>query len=232
MSSVHTVPKHVAIIMDGNRRWARKHGKPALEGHRIGYQTLKRIGDAALDRGVKYLSVWAFSTENWKRAKREVQYLMRLLEWVLREEVADFHRKNVRLVVTGRIHELSTRLQNLVADAMNLTRQNTGGVLNVLLNYGGRTELVDAIRAIVRSKPDPDRIDTSLISKHLYQPDIPDPELIIRTSGEMRLSGFMAWQAEYSEFVFSPKLWPDFTPKDFDEALAEYSRRERRFGGK
>lgn len=218
--------------MDGNRRWARKHGKPQLEGHRVGYQTLKKIGDAALDRGIKYLTVWAFSTENWKRTKREVTFLMRLLEWVLREEVAEFNRKGVKLMVTGRIHELSSRLQKLIADATNLTRDNTRGVLNVLLNYGGRTEIVDAVRAIVRARPDPDSVDAGLISKHLYQPDIPDPDLVIRTSGEYRLSGFMPWQSEYSEYVFSEKLWPDFSTKDFDDALKEYSRRDRRFGSK
>lgn len=218
--------------MDGNRRWARKRGKPALEGHRQGYLTLKKIGDAALDRGIKCLTVWAFSTENWKRTKREVQFLMNLLEWVLREEIAEFNRKNVRLVVTGRVHELSAKLQKLIADAMNLTRQNTRGILNILLNYGGRTELVDAVRAIIRARPDPDSVDAKLISEHLYQPDIPDPDLVIRTSGEMRLSGFMPWQTEYSEFLFSPKLWPDFTPSDLDACLAEYAHRDRRFGGK
>ncbi|MBI4092641.1 MAG: di-trans,poly-cis-decaprenylcistransferase [Candidatus Kerfeldbacteria bacterium] len=229
--STHT-PQHVAIIMDGNRRWARKNSIPALEGHRAGYKTLKKIGDAALDRGIKFLTVWAFSTENWKRAKREVSFLMNLLEWVLREEIAEFNRKNVRLLVTGRIHELSTRLQKLVADAVNLTRDNTRGALNVLLNYGGRAEIVDAVRAIVRAKPDADSVDETLITKHLYQPDIPEPDLVIRTSGEHRLSGFMPWQTEYSEYVFSEKLWPDFTAKDLDAALEEYRRRERRFGGK
>ncbi len=227
-----STPQHVAIIMDGNRRWAKKHRKPALEGHREGYRTLKRIGDAALERGIKYLTVWAFSTENWKRTKREVAFLMNLLEWVLREEVAEFHRKKVRLVVTGRVHELSGKLQKLIADAVNLTRDNTRGVLNILLNYGGRAEIVDALRTIVRSRPDPDSVDAGLIAKHLYQPDIPDPDLVIRTSGEMRLSGFMPWQTEYSELIFSPKLWPDFTAHDLDACIAEYADRDRRFGGK
>jgi undecaprenyl diphosphate synthase len=232
MTQPNHVPEHVAIIMDGNRRWARKHGKPSLEGHRVGYQTFKKIAYTALDRGVKVLSAWAFSTENWKRTKREVQFLMRLMEWVLKEEIAEFSRNNVRLVVTGRLHELSPRLQKLIADTMNLTRNNTRGILNVMVNYGGRAEIVDAVRAIARAKPDPDRIDADMISKHLYRPELPDPDLIIRTSGELRLSGFMPWQSEYSEYVFSDKLWPDFTPKDFDMALAEYARRDRRFGAK
>ncbi len=232
MTPQHHVPEHVAIIMDGNRRWARKHGKPSLEGHRVGYQAFKKVAYAALDRGVKVLSAWAFSTENWKRTKREVQFLMRLMEWVLKEEIAEFSRNNVRLVVTGRLHELSPRLQKLIADSMNLTRNNTRGILNVMVNYGGRTEIVDAVRAIARAKLDPDKIDAALISKHLYQPELPDPDLIIRTSGELRLSGFMPWQGEYSELIFSDKLWPDFTPKDFDVALAEYARRDRRFGAK
>ncbi len=230
MTSHHKAPRHVAIIMDGNRRWARKHGKPTLEGHRVGYQTLKKIGDAALERGVKILSVWAFSTDNWKRAKREVTFLMGLLEWVLKEEIAEFHRKDVKLLVTGRIHELSARLQNLIADAMNLTRENTHGILNVLLNYGGREEIVDAVRAIVRAKPEAESVDERLIEKHLYRSELPDPDLIIRTSGEQRLSGFMPWQLAYSELVFVDKLWPDFTPKDLDAALEEFRRRERRFG--
>jgi undecaprenyl diphosphate synthase len=190
------------------------------------------IGDTALDRGVKYLTVWAFSTENWKRAKREVSFLLHLFEWALREEIAEFHRKNVKFVVTGRLYELSEKLQTLIEDAMNLTRNNTRGVLNVLMNYGGRAELVDAIRAIVRSRQDPELIDEKLISQHLYHPEIPDPDLVIRTSGEHRISGFMPWQTEYSEFVFSEKLWPDFTPHDFDLAIEEYARRDRRFGGK
>lgn len=231
MTPQQHAPRHVAIIMDGNRRWAKQHGKPVLEGHRAGYLTLKKIGDAALDRGVKVLTVWAFSTENWKRTKREVRFLMQLFEWVLRDEIADFHRRNVRLLVTGRIHELSKGLQNLIADAMNLTRGNTRGILNVLLNYGGRTELVDAVRAILRSRPVPETVDAELISKHLYQPELPDPDLVIRPSGETRLSGFMPWQTEYSEFVFSKKLWPDFTERDLDAAIKEYHRRDRRFGG-
>ncbi len=232
MTQHHKIPRHVAIIMDGNRRWAKKHRQPALEGHRAGYLTLKKIGDAALDRGVKILTVWAFSTENWKRAKREVQFLMNLLEWVLRDEIAEFHRKNVRLMVTGRVHELSSRLQKLVTDAVNLTRDNRRGVLNVLLNYGGRGEIVDAVRAIVRAKPDPETVDARLIGQHLYQPNLPDPDLVIRTSGEYRLSGFMPWQTEYSELVFSDKLWPDFTPADLDAAINDFQQRDRRFGRK
>lgn len=230
MVAHQTSVRHLAIIMDGNRRWAKQHGRPAMEGHRAGYRTLKTIGDAALDRGVKVLTVWAFSTENWKRTKREVQFLFRLMEWVLREEVADFHRRGVRLVVTGRIHEMSKRLQSLIADAMNLTRENTRGVLNVLINYGGRAELVDTVRAIVRAKPDADQVDEAMVSAHLYRPELPAPELVIRTSGEQRLSGFMPWQTEYSELVFSEKLWPDFTTKDLDACLSEYRRRERRYG--
>lgn len=232
MNERHSIPEHVAVIMDGNRRWARKHGKPSLEGHRAGYKTFKKVAYAALDRGVKVLSVWAFSTENWKRTKREVQFLMQLMEWVLKEEIAEFAQNNVRLIVTGRVHELSSRLQKLIADTMNLTRNNTRGTLNVMVNYGGRAEIVDAVRAIARAKLDPDSIDADLISQHLYQPELPDPDLIIRTSGETRTSGFMLWEGEYSEYVFSDKLWPDFTTKDLDAALAEYARRDRRYGAK
>ncbi|MBI4426249.1 MAG: di-trans,poly-cis-decaprenylcistransferase [Candidatus Kerfeldbacteria bacterium] len=232
MTLHHNLPQHVAIIMDGNRRWARKHRQPAFEGHRAGYRTLKRIGDVALERGIKYLTVWAFSTENWHRAKREVQFLLNFVEWVLREELVEFHRKGVHLVVTGRLHELSAKLQKLISDAMNLTRDNTRGVLNVLLNYGGRAEIVDAVRAIVRAQPDPDSVNAELIASHLYHPEIPNPDLIIRTSGELRLSGLMPWQAEYSELIFVEKLWPDFTARDFDACLAEFARRDRRFGTK
>jgi len=224
------VPQHVAIIMDGNRRWAKKHGKPSLEGHRQGYRTFKKIAYAALDRGVRVLSAWAFSTENWKRTKREVQFLMNLLEWVLKEEIAEFAQNNVKLLVTGRLHELSPKLQKLIAETMNLTRDNTRGILNVMVNYGGHAEIVDAVRAITLAKPDAETIDERLIAAHMYRPDLPNPDLVIRTSGEQRTSGFMPWQTNYSELIFSQKLWPDFTPRDLDSCLAEFARRERRYG--
>lgn len=224
------VPQHIGIIMDGNRRWARSHGLPTLEGHRRGYDKIKKVGDWCLDRGIKVLSVFAFSTENWNRSKKEVAYLMRLLKHGLLKDTAHFHAKGVKMVFSGRLHELSQELQDLIDEAIELTKNNTAATLNICINYGGRPELIDAIKHLLREKISPRKITESLINRMLYIPGLPDPDIIIRTSGEQRLSGFLTWQSVYSELFFLKKHWPAFSEKDLDEVLAHYAQRQRRFG--
>ncbi len=224
------IPQHIAIIPDGNRRWAREHGQNEFAGHKRGVEVFETIGDAALDRGVKYLTFWGFSTENWARPKREVAYLMHLFRWVFTKKLNDFHQKNIRINVLGRVEGFSRDLQRIIKRAMNVTRRNTRGVVNLALNYGGRAELIDVVKKALSLKLQPRAVTEERLSQLLYAPDIPDPELIIRTSGEQRLSGFLPWQSEYSELYFSKKYWPAFTPHDLDAAIAEFQRRQRRFG--
>lgn len=216
--------------MDGNRRWARQHGLPSLEGHRQGYEVFKQVGDWCLDRGIEILTVYAFSTENWQRSKREVNYLLRLLSFALSREIDDLHRKNIRLSVIGRLKELPAHLQRHINQAMQLTKSNTRGTLQLAINYGGRAELVDAMKKIYATAKSAAHITEQSISAALYTAHQPDPELIIRTSGEQRTSGFLAWQGVYSELLFLKKNWPDFNERDLDAALAEFGRRQRRFG--
>ena len=230
MAHAQTLPNHIAIIPDGNRRWARNHGLPTLEGHRRGVEVFERIGDAALKRGVKYMTFYAFSTENWSRSKREVQYLVKLLHWVLTNKVKSLHEKNVKVNIIGRMDALSADLRRHVAQAMDLTKENTRGVLNLAINYGGRPELVDVVRSIVAHRYSAKQVTEELINRELYTHGLPDPDLIIRTSGEQRLSNFLTWQSAYSELYFVEKHWPSFTERDLDAALAEYAKRERRFG--
>lgn len=222
--------RHVGIIMDGNRRWARQRGLPTLEGHRRGYAQLKKVAQWCVDRGIDVLTVFAFSTENWNRSKEEVNYLMRLFEIALSRDLNELHRRNIRVAVVGRIKGLPKRLQGHITKAMNKTKHNTAGTLQLALNYGGRTEIVDAVKKVVRTARDASKINEESISKALYTANVPDPDLIIRTSGEQRLSNFLAWQGVYSELLFIDKNWPDFNEHDLDSALAEYARRQRRFG--
>jgi undecaprenyl diphosphate synthase len=226
----HHGVRHLGIIMDGNRRWAKRRGLPTLEGHRRGYDRFKRIGEHCLSRGVEILTVYAFSTENWNRTKKEVTYLMALLELALHKEIGDLHRKNIRVSVIGRTHELPKRLQHHIHTAMALTAANTGGTLQLAVNYGGRSEIVDAVNTIVASTKSNRQVTESMLSGAMYTAGQPDPDVIIRTSGEQRLSGFLPWQGVYSELIFVKKNWPDFTERDLDEALEEYQRRQRRFG--
>ncbi|MBI2984679.1 MAG: di-trans,poly-cis-decaprenylcistransferase [Candidatus Kerfeldbacteria bacterium] len=222
--------KHLGIIMDGNRRWAKRHGLPPLEGHRRGYTVLKKAGDWCLDRGIEVLTVFAFSTENWARSKREVGYLMRLLEIGLSKDLDDLHRKNVRIAVIGRITGLPKRLQKRVQAAVEKTKDNTRGTLQLAINYGGRTEIVDAVKKLMKEARDASKITEASISERLYTAHQPDPDLIIRTSGEQRLSNFLAWQGVYSELYFTKKHWPEFSEHDLDDALREFALRQRRFG--
>lgn len=222
--------KHVAIIMDGNRRWAKDRGLPAFRGHEAGYEALRRIGDACLDRGIEHLTVFAFSTENWKRTTEEVGILMDLLERGLREELAYFGSRHIRIRVIGRREGLRDSVLRAIEDAERGTAEHTKGTLTIAINYGGQAEIVDACKKIVADGLAPDQIDEAAIRARMYWPELPDPELIIRTSGEERLSGFLLWQSAYSELYWCQKHWPDFDEAELDKALEEYAVRQRRFG--
>ena len=233
-SAAACVPRHVAVIMDGNGRWARQRGRPRLFGHRAGADSPRAILRACRDQGVEYLTVYAFSTENWVRPKDEVGGLMSLLKTFLKKDEHELHENQVRLRVTGRIQDLPRAVRAELERVMAATRDYRKGHLILALSYGGRTEIVDAVQAIARKVKagalDPGQIDDAVIAGHLYLPDVPDPDLMIRTSGELRLSNFLLWELSYAEFYFTDTLWPDFREPHFAEALAEYSRRQRRFG--
>ena len=218
--------------MDGNGRWARRQGRPASFGHRAGVRAIKRVLQACEDLGVYALSIYAFSTENWARPRAEVRALMRLFHETMLREIDEMHSRGVRIVVSGRREDLSPRMRERIDDAMARTGSNTNGVLNVCLNYGGRAEIVDAVRSVVRDGIAPDDVDEAAISGRMYQPELPDPDLIIRTAGEHRVSNFLLWQGAYAEMLVSETLWPDFGEADLKAALAEYASRVRRFGGR
>ena len=218
--------------MDGNGRWAKRRGRPASFGHRAGVRAIKRVLEGCEELGVQVLSVYAFSTENWSRPRAEVRALMRLFHETMQREIAEMHRRGVRIVVSGRRDELSQRMRDRIEEAVSRTARNTNGVLNVCLNYGGRAELVDAVRGLVKAGTSPAAIDEKAIAAHLYNPDLPDPDLIIRTAGESRVSNFLLWQSAYSEMLVSETLWPDFGVDDLKAAIADYSSRVRRFGGR
>lgn len=225
------IPNHVAIIMDGNGRWAKERGLPRLAGHRAGTDNIRRAIKCLADYEVKYITLFAFSTENWSRPRREVQGLMRIMEEIIDQETANLHKDGVKILHLGHLDGLSERLQRKVQYAIELTKHNTRCTLCIAFNYGGRAEVVDAVRRILRDGITSDNIDEALISRYLYTTDLPDPDLIIRTGGEMRLSNFLIWQAAYSEYYATPILWPDFGPEEIERALIAYSERERRFGG-
>lgn len=225
------IPYHLAIIMDGNRRWARKRGLPLLEGHRQGLKSAERIGKWCQEKGVKILTLWAFSTENWNRNKKEVNYLMKLFgEALSRRKIEELQKRGIRLQVIGERERLSQHLQNLIKKAEELTKNNKKGILNLAVSYGGRAEILAAVKKIIKNKVPLEKINEKVFEKNLWTGKIPAPDLIIRTSGEMRLSGFLLWQAAYAELYFSEKFWPDFTEKDLDGAFEDYALRQRRFG--
>jgi undecaprenyl diphosphate synthase len=226
----NNTPKHIGIIMDGNRRWAKAKGLPTFEGHRQGVETFKKVGQWCLDRGIKYLTVFTFSTENWNRPKNEINYLLKLFKSILRNEIDKLDRKGVRFNVVGRIEGFPKILQQEMHRAMAKTKDNVKAIFSLALNYGGRAEIVDAVKKIIANGLKPERITEELFGKYLYSPEIPDPDLIIRTSGELRTSGFLLWEAAYSELYFCDKYWPDFSEKDLDTAIEEFGRRQRRFG--
>ena len=233
-AEIACVPRHVAVIMDGNGRWAKQRGRPRLFGHRAGADSLRAILRACRDHGVEYLTVYAFSTENWVRPQDEVSGLMSLLKTFLKKDEHELHENQVRLRVTGRIQDLPKAVRNELERVMEATKNYEKGHLILALSYGGRAEIVDAVRAIaadVRAgRLAPEAIDEKAIAARLYLPDVPDPDLMIRTSGELRLSNFLLWELSYSEFYFTETLWPDFREADFAKALEEYARRQRRYG--
>ena len=222
--------QHLAIIMDGNRRWATERGRLPIEGHRAGYERLKEMGDWCLDRGIMALTVFAFSTENWKRTEQEVGFLMDLLEEALTKELKSFHDKGVRLKVIGRKEGFRPSIIRAIEAAEELTKGNTRATFSLCVNYGGRTEIDDACRRIVADGLSPDQIDEAAIQSRLYWPYMPGPDLVVRTSGEERLSGFLTWESVYSEIYWCDKHWPDFDEAELDKALEEYASRQRRYG--
>jgi undecaprenyl diphosphate synthase len=231
---VKDVPQHVAVIMDGNGRWAKQRGLPRIEGHRTGAESVREIVRVAGELGVKYLTLYAFSTENWQRPKLEVKALMHLLEFYLQQEIPELNKNNVRLAAIGRIHELPVTAQQQLAKSMAALRDNTGLTLVLALSYSGRAEIVDAVRAIAReAKTDALEIadiNEDTFGRYLYTAGLPDPDLLIRTSGEMRVSNFLLWQISYAEIYVTDTLWPDFRKAEFLQALEDYGKRHRRFG--
>lgn len=224
------IPQHVAIIMDGNGRWALKRGLPRLAGHRAGTENLRRIIEACVEFGVRYLTIYAFSTENWGRPPEEVSGLMRILEDVIDRELNELNKQGVQLRHIGRLERLPAFLQQKVLHAIELTRHNDRLIINIAFNYGGRDEIVHAIQQIIRDGVSADEVTPELVSRYLYTAGTPDPDLIIRTSGELRISNFLIWQAAYSEWYVTPTYWPDFDKEEFRKALEEFARRDRRFG--
>lgn len=225
------VPKHVGYIVDGNRRWAKKHGLPTYEGHLAGYNTLKDVGIATLEAGAEYMSAYVFSTENWNRSADEVKHLMGLTLKILTSDIPIFNQYNVQLRIIGSRDGVDPKIIKEMDRAEAATAQNTGGVFAVCFNYGGQQELIDAVKKIIQSGVKEQDMTAELIAQNLYAPDIPPIDVIVRTSGEKRLSNFMLWRAAYSELVFLDQMWPDMTKDDVTAIIKEYSRRHRRFGG-
>ncbi len=225
------IPLHVAMIMDGNGRWAISRGLPRLAGHRAGTENLRRVIRASVEFGVKYLTIYAFSTENWGRPPEEVQGLMHILEDVIDKELAELHKEGVQLRHIGRLERLAPTLQEKVLDAINVTKNNTRLVLNIAFNYGGRDEIVHAIQRIIEDGVPATEVTDELVSQYMFTAGVPDPDLIIRTSGELRISNFLIWQAAYSEWYVTPTFWPDFDKDEYRRALEAFAQRDRRFGG-
>lgn len=224
------VPTHIAIIMDGNGRWALAHGLPRLEGHRAGTENLRRIISGCVEFGVKYLTIYAFSTENWGRPPEEVQGLLKIFEDVIDSELQELYDNGVQLHMIGRLDRLNPEICEKVRHALDYTQNNQRLILNVAFNYGGRDEIVNAIQCLIRSGVTAEQVTEDLVSQNLFTAGIPDPDLIIRTSGELRGSNFLIWQGAYSEWYFPPVYWPDFDKEQLRLALEDYSHRERRYG--
>ena len=227
---VTRIPNHVAIIMDGNGRWARARGLPRAAGHRAGTDNLRRVLPAATDFGVSVLTIYAFSTENWSRPLEEVRGLMTLLGEFIQRELRSLHANGVCIRHSGRLEGINPRLQAQIQEAVALTRDNKAITLNVAFNYGGRAEIVDAVQRIMRDGAPPEAVTEEMISRYLYTGDLPDPDLVVRTGGEYRLSNFLIWQAAYAEYYATPAYWPDFDEAELAKALETYSQRDRRFG--
>lgn len=224
------VPRHIAMIMDGNGRWALARGLPRLAGHRAGTENLRQIIEACGEFGIEYLTIYAFSTENWGRPIEEVQGLMRILEDVIDRELPELHKQGVQLRHIGQLDRLKPELRQKVLDAIEMTKGNERLVLNVAFNYGGRDEIICAIQQIIEKGVRPEDVTEDLVSQYLYTAGVPDPDLIIRTSGELRGSNFLIWQGAYAEWYFTPTFWPNFDREELLKALDEYGQRERRYG--
>lgn len=222
--------KHIAIIMDGNRRWAEEKNLPSAMGHKKGVDSLKNILRACNDFSIKYLTVYAFSTENWNRKKEEVEFLMNLVAVTLTNELAEMHKENVQIHFIGDLTKLSDKLQKILANAVETTKNNTGVVLQIALNYGSRDEIVHAVQKIVESGVKSDEIDEQLISENLYTAGVPDPDILIRTGGEQRISNYLLWQIAYSEIIIRSEFWPDFDKNSLKDSILEFGKRQRRYG--
>jgi len=227
MKNQKNPPRHLGIIMDGNRRWAKTHNLPTLEGHRRGAQTLKNIALAAKRKGIKTLTFFCFSTENWQRSKSEVDYLMDLIHEMFATRMNELQKEQIKITVIGQKDKLPEKVSKEIDIVEEETKRNAGMTLNLALSYGGRAEIVDAVKKIIKSGVDPEKITEETVKENLWTSDV---DLIVRTGGEQRSSGFLLWQAAYSEFLFVKKYWPDFGENDLDAALAEYASRQRRFG--
>ena len=229
------LPKHIAIIMDGNGRWAQKRHLPRVMGHRAGMGTLKEIVRTCSDEGIKVLTVYAFSTENWKRPADEVHYLMDLLVEYMAKEIEELHRNQVQIRLAGNLEGLPEKCKKAIQEALEKTKKNQGLIFNLAMNYGGRAEIVSAVKKIAgevqRGELQVQEIDENLISRHLYTGDLPDPDLLIRTAGDLRISNFLLWQLAYTELAFVDVAWPDFTPQHLEQIVQSYARRDRRYGG-
>ena len=229
------IPRHIAIIMDGNGRWAKERGLARIAGHEQGAESVRAVTEACVELGVEFLTVYAFSTENWKRPAAEVSALWTLLEHFIAQETPTLMKNGVRLQAVGRLHELPATCQTALQEAIALTSQNPATTLILALNYSGRTEIIDAVRELCREASAGtlagDALTEDLFSKYLYTRDYPDPDLLIRTSGELRLSNFLLWQLSYTEIYVTQKMWPDFSKEDLRDAIGEYNKRQRRFGG-
>ena len=227
----YPAPQHVAIIMDGNGRWAKRKGLPRRDGHRAGTENIRAVARCMADRGVSYLTLYAFSTENWRRPQGEVEGLLGILGEALSREVEALHQDGVRLRHVGRLDRLSPELRAAIEGAQALTQDNPGLTLSVAFDYGSRDEILEAMRRMLADGVAPEQVDDALVARYLYTSELPDPDLIIRTGGERRLSNFLLWQAAYSEYYFTPVLWPDFDEAEAAQALEEYGLRHRRYGG-
>ena len=226
----NSLPTHIGFILDGNRRWAQEKGLPKLVGHKKGYDNLKKIAQECFDRGIKVVSAYIFSTENWKREKYEVDYLMDLALKLFQKDLKELLEKNIRIVVSGSRDRLSDKLIDAIDKAEEATAKNTRGIINICFNYGGQSEIVDSVKKILRLKQSSDDITIESIRKHLYQPELPPVDYIVRTSGERRLSNFLLWDSAYAELEFVGVHWPAFNTKHLDKVLGEYHKRSRRFG--
>jgi len=226
------IPRHIAIIMDGNGRWAEQRHLPRITGHRAGTENLRRVIEACVEFGVQYLTIYAFSTENWKRPRDEVDGLIQILAESIEKEMSELHKQGTRLVHIGRLEQLNDPLRQKVMDAMHLTRENKRLTLCIAWNYGGRDEIVHALQNMIQDGVAVEKVNEELISQYLYTAGIPDPDLVIRTSGEMRTSNFLVWQSAYAEWYFTPVLWPDFNKEELHKAILDFGRRERRFGSR